>query len=94
MKFNYCLAGDIFADFFNLCIDPWTLGTDEKQKERREFMRALTRGDEKYIQLYLDYIEEEKNIVCKYDTGTSKYFDFDLMKEYDAIIKAIKTFNN
>ena len=92
MKYNYVKAAKIFDDFFNLCIDPWQITDDEKQTNRREFMHELTRGGD--MSQYLEYIENEKRNVCIDDDGRNKYFDFDLMKSYDAIRDAIINFNN
>ena len=95
MKYNYTKAAAIFEKHYNLCCDPWTLGSDEKQQERRNFMRALTRHDKDYIKLYTDFIQETKHDVCEPWPGAkSRVYDFDLMREYDELINEIENFEN
>ena len=94
MKYNYVKAGEIFARFFNLCVSPWDLTNTEKQKNRREFMRMLTRKFEEGLKPYIEFIEEERNSVCIMDDGKSRMVDFDMMKEYNDLIADIKGFTN
>lgn len=95
MKYNYKKASEVFERFYNLCCDPWTLGSDEKQQERRNFMRALTRDYKEDKEMYVNYIKEEKECVCVPVEGVkSRMWDFDLMREYDSIIDAIVSFQN
>ena len=93
MKYNYKKASEIFRKFFDLCCDPWTLSDDEKQQERRLFMRELTRKED--MTNYLDYIQETKECVCiPFENAKSKVWDFDLMREYDSLAAEIANFNN
>lgn len=94
MAYNYTKAAKIFDDMFNLCCNPWTLSDDEKQQARRDFMRALTRGDADAIKSFIDFVTDEKTAVCSYETEKTRFYDFDMMREYDDIINAIKNFKN
>lgn len=94
-KYNYKKASEIFERFYDLCCDPWTMGDDEKQTERRCFMRALTRKDEELIKTYTDYADDTKHYVCDpHPSDKSKVWDFEQMREYDELINDIVNFEN
>ena len=91
--YNYKKASEIYQRFFDLCCDPWTLSSEEKQRERRNFMHTLTRKEDATI--YINYIEEEKDYVCVPCEGLkSRMWDFDSMREYDSLIDEIRNFEN
>ena len=95
MKYNYKKASEVFKRFYDLCVDPWTLSDSEKQQDRRNFMRALTHGYKEDIEMYLDFIKEEKECVCVPVEGVkSRMWDFDLMREYDNLINDIMVYQN
>lgn len=95
MKFNYTKASKIWDEFFDLCGDPWTTGDEEKQQERRLFLRVLTRKIKSEIETYIDFIKDEKHYVCEpYPNDKSKVWDFDLMRQYDSLIAKIENFEN
>ena len=91
--YNYKKASDVYRKFIDLCVDPWTLTDEEKQKDRREFMWCLTRGED--MSNYLEYIEETRECVCIPCEGLkSRMWDFDMMRKFDALIQEIKNFRN
>lgn len=94
-KFNYVKARKLYEKYFNLVCDPWTMGDTELQQDKRMFMRAVTHKIVEDIKLYTDYIKEEKHYVCEpYPNAKSKVWDFDMMREYDALIDEIVNFEN
>lgn len=95
MKHNYVKAKALYEKYYNMVCDPWTMGDTEYQQERRIFMRAVTHNIKEDIKLYTDYIREEKHYVCEpYPDAKSKVWDFDLMREYDALVEEIENFEN
>ena len=95
MKYNYVKASKVYEKMFNLCVDPWELDDREKQEERRRFMYALTRKNKEFLQPYLEYIIECRICVCEpYPNAKSRCWDFDKMREYNALIEEIENFEN
>lgn len=95
MTHNYPKARKLFEKYFNTACDPWTLTDDELREDKRRFMYAVTHHIEEDIKLYTDYLEEEKHYVCEpMPDAKSKVWDFDMMREYDALIEEIKNFEN
>lgn len=94
-KFNYVKARKLYEKYFNLVCDPWCATDDEVREDKRFFMKSVTRKDTEGLQPYIDYIKEEKHYVCEpYPNAKSKVWDFDMMREYDALIDEIVNFEN
>lgn len=95
MTYNYKKAGKLYDEFFDLCCDPWTTDSDEKQQDRRLFMRAVTRGDLVTLQTYVDYVKYSKKWMCEpFQNDKSKCFDFVLMDDFDSMVCKILNFEN
>ena len=43
IKYDYTGAAALWDRFYNLCFNPWDL--DNQQRQRREFLRDITRGN-------------------------------------------------
>lgn len=95
MKHNYPKARELFEKYFYLVDDPWTMLDEELRQVKRDFMYVVTHHIAEGIKPYTDYIEEQKHYVCEpCPTDKSKVWDFDLMREYDALIAEIENFEN
>ena len=51
IKYNYTGAAALWNELYNLCFSPWDF--DNRQRERREFLRDITRGKK---QATIDYL--------------------------------------
>lgn len=52
VKYNYTKASNIFLKFYDIWLDPWTTSSEERQKERRLFMRNITHNNN--MSVYID----------------------------------------
>ena len=58
-KYNYKKAGKIWDELINITYDmPDYLDTSGRQRERRIFLRGLTRNDDSIKKLYINYITD------------------------------------
>ena len=92
MRYNYTSAAALWDEYYNLCIDPWTISSNERQQERRQFMYNLTRGIDK--QIYIDYIKECIIDYRPIEGAKSRVFDFEYERQMQNIINKIETFAN
>ena len=90
IKYNYKKAAALWDQYYNLCVDPWTLGDVERQRERRAFMRAVTRHID--IKLYIDYIYELIDEARPAEGIKSRCFDFERENALEDLISDIKLF--
>ena len=90
VKYNYTGAAALWDEYYNLCCDPWTLGRDERQLERRYFMRAVTHHVD--IKEYIDYIYELIDDARPIEEAKSRCFDFEYERELEDMIWKIKSF--
>lgn len=91
VKYDYAGAAALWDEYYDKCCDPWTLGSDEKQEERRYFMYAMTRRVD--LDLYINYINELIDYIKPAEGLKSRCFDFEAEKEYTTIIDKIKSFS-
>ena len=91
LKYNYTGAAALWDEYYNIVCDPWTLASDEKQKERRCFMRSITRGDCKQ---YINYIDEMIEEARPIQDAKSRCYDFEYEKELEKIKHKIFTFSH
>lgn len=90
VKYNYTGAAALWTEYCNICCEPWQLSRDEWQKERRQFMRAVTRHID--IKLYIDYIYELIDEARPVETAKSRCYDFKYENDLENLIWKIKTF--
>ena len=90
VKYNYTGAAALWTRFFYTVSDPWDLDNTEKQKARRDFMRALTRRDG--LKMYIDIIYDRIDDARPLETAKSRVYDFNYEKELENLIYSLKTF--
>lgn len=89
IKYNYTGAAALWDRYYDTICDPWTLGTYEKQTERRIFMHELTRGN---FSEYIDYVKQEIEYILPSKEAKSRCFDFELIKQYEDLITEMRSF--
>lgn len=85
IKYNYAGAAALWNELYNLCFNPWDL--DNKQKQRREFMRDITRDKKKY---HIDFLWDRicfSSIDYKTNAETRKY-----IRDLDNLLTSIIDF--
>ena len=87
IKYNYTGAAALWDELYNLCFNPWDF--DDRQKERRYFMRELTRGN--YSET-VEYLKNEIDYILPIPDAKSRVFDFDLITQYENLIHKIVMF--
>lgn len=87
IKYNYKGAAALWDELYNLCFDPWQFS--DRQKERRYFMREMTRG--KYNDT-VEYLKQEIDYILPAENAKSRVYDFDLIAQYENLIKKIVMF--
>ena len=94
MKYNYKKASEIYKAYFDTFCDCWNDTKEEIRKERRTFMRSLTRLNKSdidfYIKFALQVIEEMRPI----EDAKSRCYDFEYEREAEKIIDDIRNFVN
>ena len=87
IKYNYTGAAALWDELYNLCFNPWDFS--DRQKERRDFMRELTRGN--YSET-VDFLKQEIDFILPAENATSRCYDFDLIKHYESLITKLVLF--
>ena len=87
IKYDYTGAAALWDELYNLCFNPWDF--DDRQHERRYFMRELTRGN--YSET-VDYLKQEIDFILPTKNATSRVYDFDLIKQYESLITKLVLF--
>jgi len=90
IKYDYTGAAALWNKYYNLCIDDMSFCGQEKQQERRYFMRAVTRHID--IKLYIDFIYELIDSARPLEDQKSRVYDFEYERALEALIWEIKTF--
>ena len=92
LKYNYKGAAALWDEYLDLCICDMSFCGQEKQQERRQFMRTITRKDED-IKLYLDYITEQIENARPVEGAKSRCFDFKLENDLNELKAKIERFS-
>jgi len=86
IKYNYTGAAALWDDLMYF-FEPWTF--DDIQKDRRYFMREITRGN--YSEP-VEYLENEIEYILPAPNAKSRCYDFELIGRYKAMIEKLKAF--
>lgn len=89
-KYNYKGASALWDKYYDLCVEPWTCGDTEKQEARRDFLRALTHGED--VTIYTDYVQECLDNIRPVEDAKSRCYDFELEKKYTDLIEELTDF--
>jgi len=87
IKYNYKSAATLWDAFFLIACDPWTFSPEEKQKARREFMRAVTRDD---VQQYLDFLAELRDEARPVEDAKSRCYNLTYERQIEVLMDIIK----
>lgn len=93
LKYNYKVAAALWDEYFDLCVCDMSFCGQEKQQERRQFMRTITRKDED-IKIYLDYITEQIENARPVEGVKSRCFDFESEKQLEQLKLKLLDFEN
>lgn len=87
IKYNYTGAAALWNELYYLCFNPWDFS--DRQKERRYFMHEITRGN--YSET-VEYLKNEIDYILPVPNAKSRVYDFDLIAQYENLIKKIVMF--
>ena len=76
----------LWAKMYDLTGDPWTETDEEVKACKKQFFKDLKTGD---LQLYIDCLEEHKDLECRPIDGIHGEYDFERMREFDEVIAAL-----
>ena len=93
LKYNYKGAAALWNEYFDLCVCDMSFCGQEKQQERRQFMRTITRKSED-IKIYLDYITEQIENARPVKDAKSRCFDFESEKQLEQLKLKLLDFEN
>lgn len=93
VKYNYKGVAALWDEYFDLCVCDMSFCGQEKQQERRQFMRTITRKDED-IKLYLDYITEQIENARPVEGVKSRCFDFEYERQLEELKYKIVNFSH
>lgn len=92
LKYNYKGAAALWDDYFDLCVCDMSFCGQEKQQERRQFMRAITHNED--IKIYLDYITESISDARPVEGAKSRCFDFEYERQLEELKHKIVIFSH